>query len=285
MSVSDYKTSFPNAKLQCDSIKLKGEENPFYGKKHSKSTKERLRKRFLGTKISVETKKKIAKKIKDPNGLHARKMSSDEYRKKISNSISNYWNSDVSNEHRELNSKLFRERRILYLDTIETIQQSEQYSEKMSNSLKAYWHSLSDKEKNARIQKQLESYKMSSVSLTSKGETKLYEMLSKKYEVERWKWIFTNIDEQVVRWNIDMYVHNLNVYVQFDGVYWHGLDRPIDVIRSSKSSRDKTIYKKWQSDRQQDVWFQNQNKKLIRITDIDFKNDPEKCLEEIYKIK
>lgn len=83
--------------------------------------------------------------------------------------------------------------------------------------------------------------------------------------------IFPQIERQIIvkhdsgSWSIDFKIKE--TYIQFDGVYWHGLNRPIELIRSSATSRDKSIAKAYDNDRQQDKWFDKQGLKLIRITD------------------
>ncbi len=100
---------------------------------------------------------------------------------------------------------------------------------------------------------------------SSKGEELMCEILHKHFgEVVRQKW--------VNGWPIDAYVPSIDTYVQFDGVYWHGLDRDIEIIKASIKPRDKAIYQKWLTDRKQCEWFKEHNLKLIRITDIEFKN-------------
>lgn len=47
--------------------KYKGLENPFYGKKHSEQTKQKLRELHLGKKLSEETKKKKSQSMKGKN--------------------------------------------------------------------------------------------------------------------------------------------------------------------------------------------------------------------------
>ena len=66
-------------------------------------------------------------------------------------------------------------------------------------------------------------------------------------------------------WLVDFRVGE--TYLQLDGVYWHGLDRPIEVIRASTKPRDRAIARAYDHDRQQDVWFARRNTRLIRITD------------------
>lgn len=73
------------------------------------------------------------------------------------------------------------------------------------------------------------------------------------------------------RWPIDFYIKSIDVYVQFDGVYWHGLDRPLEEIQEFKTPRDRVIYRKFLTDREQEKWFQERNLKLVRVTDREFK--------------
>lgn len=69
---------------------------------------------------------------------------------------------------------------------------------------------------------------------------------------------------------IDFYIVQLDTYVQFDGIYWHGLNRQIKQIEKSLKPHDQEICQRWHKDRAQDVWFKSQNLKLVRITDKEF---------------
>jgi len=86
---------------------------------------------------------------------------------------------------------------------------------------------------------------------------------------------FGHVDRQVAipgkRWLIDFYVPSIDTYVQFDGAYWHGLDRPIELVAEGRTPRDVQIYRKWLADREQDAWFQQQNMRLVRITDVEYR--------------
>jgi len=82
---------------------------------------------------------------------------------------------------------------------------------------------------------------------------------------------------------IDFWLVDLDVYVQFDGVYWHGLDRPIDEIALGTNSHDQEIVQRWHNDRVQDSWFKSKNLKLVRITDIEFDTLPFDTLVERIK--
>ncbi len=75
----------------------------------------------------------------------------------------------------------------------------------------------------------------------------------------------------VHKWSIDFFIENMKMYIQFDGVYWHGLNRPIDVIKQFKNPRDKVIYATYLRDQEQNKWFKQSNIKLIRIQDEEFR--------------
>lgn len=96
----------------------------------------------------------------------------------------------------------------------------------------------------------------------SKPEDRVYEILCERFsfdDVERWK-LMNN------RWPIDFYVKSIDTYIQYDGVYWHGLNRKIKELKSSDKPRDKNIYKKWLIDREQDQWFVDNELRLVRIS-------------------
>jgi len=73
------------------------------------------------------------------------------------------------------------------------------------------------------------------------------------------------------RWAIDFYIKSTNTYVQFDGAYWHGLDRSLEEIVQHRTKRDVVIHRKWLTDREQDEWFKTHGLKLVRITDRQFR--------------
>lgn len=82
-----------------------------------------------------------------------------------------------------------------------------------------------------------------------------------------------NVERQtrVHKWSIDFFIKNMNMYIQFDGVYWHGLNRPISTIKQFKNPRDKVIYATYLRDQEQNEWFKKSNVKLIRIKDEEFR--------------
>jgi hypothetical protein len=61
-------------------------------------------------------------------------------------------------------------------------------------------------------------------------------------------------------WLVDAYVHDIQTYVQADGVFWHGLDRPYDELHP----KGREAYDR---DREQDEWFRASGHRLVRVTD------------------
>jgi hypothetical protein len=80
--------------------------------------------------------------------------------------------------------------------------------------------------------------------------------------------IFVHVN--VCQYDIDFYVKSIDTYVQFDGVYWHGLDREKRIIEQSLKPRDKVIFSTIVRDLKQNKDFVNMGLKLIRITDKEF---------------
>jgi len=119
-----------------------------------------------------------------------------------------------------------------------------------------------------------ETKKRNGTYASSRVEKRFYECLCR---------LCQNVETQVRvnhdagTWLIDFKVGN--IYVQFDGAYWHGLDRPIEIIRASERPRDRAIIKHYDRDRRQDAWFCANDLKLIRITDRQAKtmSDNELC--------
>lgn len=110
------------------------------------------------------------------------------------------------------------------------------------------------------------------------SEDRFYEALCQRFGA-------TDVERQVAidgtRWAIDFLIVSKGVYVQFDGAYWHGLRSPIAELRASMSERDAALVHKWDTDRAQDAWFQAQQKRLVRITDVAFTERGVDVLEDL----
>ena len=73
----------------------------------------------------------------------------------------------------------------------------------------------------------------------------------------------------VDRWEIDFHIKSIDAYVQQDGEYYHGLDRPIEKIMERKSPTDSVILRTMEIDRLQNEWFSMNDAKLFRIREKD----------------
>lgn len=128
---------------------------------------------------------------------------------------------------------------------------------------------MSHVDKPAAWRKRFETMKREGTIHKSSPEDKVYHFLCDKFGSE-------NVERQVLmnnRWPIDFYVKNCNVYVQFDGVYWHGLDRQLEEISQHRTKQDVNIHKKWLTDRKQDEWFKSNNLNLIRLSEPDLTDE------------
>lgn len=113
-------------------------------------------------------------------------------------------------------------------------------------------------------QKRNKTWEKNTPNYASKSELRCLQELQAQFgidDVEHQKWVNGH--------PIDFYVKSIDTYIQFDGVYWHGLDRPIEIIKESQKPRDRAIARKWEIDRKQNEWFEKHELKLKRITDKD----------------
>lgn len=111
-----------------------------------------------------------------------------------------------------------------------------------------------------------ETMKRNGTYRKSKPEDLLYVILCTQYGAD-------DIERQVYvpgtpkQWSFDFLIRSSGAYVQLDGVYWHGLDRPLEEHRQSMNPRSNSIVKKYETDRAQELWFVEHKLHLLRITD------------------
>ena len=88
---------------------------------------------------------------------------------------------------------------------------------------------------------------------------------------------------RINNWIIDFYIMSLDLYVEVDGVYWHGLNKSLSEIKkaSKTSIRAKRILKCYFLDRKKDKYFIDNNIKLSRIREDEIKNITKKNINEI----
>lgn len=104
-------------------------------------------------------------------------------------------------------------------------------------------------------------------NISSKQEEEMYSLLCEEFgskDVVR--------GQKILNQFVDFYIKSLDVYVQIDSIYWHGLNRPLEGIKNSNTRHDKKIYKQVLRDRQLNNYCQDEKIKLVRITDKEFDN-------------
>lgn len=109
---------------------------------------------------------------------------------------------------------------------------------------------------------------------TSKIEQRIFEICREAFENAK-QWVRIN------GWVIDVQFkfQEKIVYLQVDGVFWHGLDRPLEQIHENAR-------RTYDRDREQEKWFQEQELILIRLpvdNDSNHKTDDE-ILNELKKL-
>jgi hypothetical protein len=155
----------------------------------------------------------------------------------------------------------------------ETFQNEQFVKKRAATWLKRYGVPYHPFPKDANIKSRLAMAKMPH-KWSSKVELEYGVLLRERFgadDVFAQKWIN--------RWPIDFYIKSIDTYIQFDGVYWHALNCSLDVLKESKSPRDKARLKKWEADRTQDEWFSSHDLRLVRITDEEFKYSPSHCID------
>lgn len=75
--------------------------------------------------------------------------------------------------------------------------------------------------------------------------------------------------KKVIKQWVDFYIISLDLYIQVDGIYWHGLNRDVDMIKLGKTTQDIKIYKQILRDEKLNNYMNENNMKLLRLTDVE----------------
>lgn len=90
---------------------------------------------------------------------------------------------------------------------------------------------------------------------------------------------------KVLRQWVDFYIKSLDLYIQCDGVYWHGKNRKLATIKLQKTTQDKKIYNQILRDRKLNKYMKKNNMKLVRITDDEINEWTDQKILEVIKGK
>lgn len=93
---------------------------------------------------------------------------------------------------------------------------------------------------------------------SSKAEDHLFKLLCEEY---------TSVQRHVPvnGWDIDFYIEDVGTYVNMNGIYWHGRDLSEDQLSESENKQSKTILGTKMRDSLRQLWFDENNKKLVII--------------------
>ena len=78
------------------------------------------------------------------------------------------------------------------------------------------------------------------------------------------------------RWIIDFYIPEIDTYIEFDGVFWHGINKTIEELHEhaneskTKAGIWKGVLKNKHKDAKVNKWFEVCGKKLVRILDEEY---------------
>ena len=99
-------------------------------------------------------------------------------------------------------------------------------------------------------------------AFTSKVEDAVYEKCLEWFtDVKRWHYITRSNGK---RCSVDLYVPSNNTWIEVDGAYWHGLDRPYEQLGAEQRG-------KFDHDRLLDEHCRQANIRLVRVTDREVK--------------
>lgn len=263
-----------NVKLKCRNTWMKkyGVENPFQSDKIKEKCKEKLLEHY-GVENPAQSDI-IQKRIKETN-IEKYGVSCPLQTKKTKDAFKELCLQRYGVDHNFKSNEIKKKRHKTWVEKygVDHPSQSEKIKEKFKQTcLEKYGvdhHWKSDKIK-LKIDYKLaalrchETMKKNGTYGKSKAEDLFYRFLCEKFGKN-------NVERQVRihDWSIDFYIKTHKIYIQFDGVYWHGLDRPIEIIKEFKNPRDKVIYETYLRDQEQNKWFKENNLKLVRVKDKD----------------
>lgn len=108
------------------------------------------------------------------------------------------------------------------------------------------------------IAKKRETMRKNKSWITSRPEERLYQVLLETFPD-------TQRHVSVNRWDIDFHIPSIDVYVNMNGIYWHGKEKTEAQLIESGSKQDKAIARTIRRDVKRKEWFSANNKKFVVI--------------------
>ena len=264
-------------KIKKTVIKKYGVDNPFKSSIIRKKILETNIKRYnvdISLKSPIIRKKILETNIKRYGFSYP--MQNNEIKEKVQNTNLEKYGVKSPLESKEIQKKI-KETNIKKYGT-EYLPKNIKIREKITNTMIKRYGVKNALQNPELLKKALETMKNNNLCWKSKPEEKFYEFLCEKFgknNIIRQKFIF--------KWPIDFFIKNINLYLQFDGVFWHGLIKPLDWYKNHPSKKINSCYKKFYIDKEQDIYFKENSLNLLRITDKQFNNmDSESIYNLIY---
>ena len=283
------------------SERMKGENNPFWGKHHTEETKKFLSERV----ISEETKKKmsVAKKGKKLSIEHSRKIAlgntgkkrTEEFKKKSSERMMGERNHWRGKHHSEESKKKLSELNKGEKNAFFGKTHSEEFKRELSDSRKGEWGVGKDNAFFGKTHTEEAKKIMSDAALLREagpwrdtwGEKELGNILTaNEIQFKKQKYF------SLARHRVDIFIEP-NICIEVDGDYFHANPHPYplrssihpghkpdEILRGGKTSEEK-----WERDRRQTEALEQQCKQVvIRFYQSELETEPEKCIQKIIKI-
>lgn len=119
---------------------------------------------------------------------------------------------------------------------------------------------------NKKVKKAFETKVKNKTFKKSKPEDLLYKILIRNYKRK-------NIVRQklINNQHVDFYIITLDLYIQVDGIYWHGLNKSAQELKNSDKLQYQKIYQQTLKDKKLNTYFKAKKLKLLRISDLQVK--------------
>ena len=248
-----------------------------------------------------EEKQRHYKKISESNITFFENMTEEEREEfnadrvpRIKEALEKYWNNEENiQQHSEIIQAIWDNK---------TDKEREQFSKSVSGGLQAFFENMTEKEHKVYMnnivqkgaetranwteeQKSENSRKISEANLRKmERHAKTGRCFQSQVEIDCFEYIKQNVDPNIDHqkrygdWMIDFYSPKYDLYIQLDGIFWHGLANYKDEFL--ETDLGKAILKTKEKDELQNKTIKN----LVRITDEEFRLDP-KILDNRIKPK
>lgn len=280
-NVHGFNEQYINKDYYCNKCRLKGEKNPFYGKIHSKETKEKISKK---NKINSSGKNNgmYGKSLQDVWVKKYGNKATREKQKKLSENLSKACagekNGFYNKTHSKETIKKIKEKNAIWYNNLSK-EEKQLLKLKMSDGQKRF------KENNPEYYKLIKQ-KAAYISLKNQSHYKKNEPEKKLEKIFKQNHIDVEYSIIMGKYQYDFKVKNKRILIEMNGIYWHGCDRYYNIDGSNGLKKlNETQLKKIKKDKSKKDFAINNNFKLFVIWDDELDNEDklESLINEIKK--